>query len=302
VPLKRHRSAPARPRGPSAGRSRPSYRLDLEYDGTRYGGWQVQQNARSVAGELTRAVASAGAELVELTGSGRTDAGVHALGQVAHLRLAHEIDPLRLELSLNREIPADIHVRSVRVAAAAFHARHDARRRSYLYQISRRRTAFAKRFVWWVREALDVEAMAAAAAALVGRHDFRAFCEQPAAQSSTIVVVDDVRVVEAGELILVRLSASHFLWKMVRRVVGALVRVGSGELPVDGLARLLDDPARGAGARIAEWTAPPSGLFLERVEYPGEPPVGEVQPAFDLGSRPLPRPIWIGASRSISSR
>ncbi len=249
-----------------------TYRLTLEYDGTRYHGWQVQQNAKSVAGELQRALAAAGVDVVELGGSGRTDSGVHALAQVAHLRLRRRTDAEALRLALNERLPADIHVLALAPAAERFHARHDAVARSYLYQLSTRRTAFHKRYVWWVRRRLDLGAIEAAAAALVGRHDFHAFCERPQEQSSTLVEVETVEVVGAESLVLVRLVASHFLWKMVRRLVGALVRVGWGELPVETLQALLAGEADAALAP-AEWTAPPAGLFLERVLYAGDAPL-----------------------------
>jgi tRNA pseudouridine38-40 synthase len=277
-----------------------NYRIDVEYDGTRYHGWQVQQNARSVAGELAQAVARAGGDVREIGGSGRTDAGVHALAQVAHLRLRNEIEPSRFRLAVNDALPPDVHVTAVTRATTGFHARHDAVRRSYLYQVSRRRTAFAKRFVWWIKDELDARAMARAAAAFAGRNDFRHFCERPAAQPSTIVVVDAVEVAEAGELILVRLTASHFLWKMARRIVGVLVRVGAGRLAPDeaGLWLAGGTPAESPAA----WTAPPSGLFLERVEYPGEPPLDAIAPAFPLGTRPPLAEPFAGRPTPLPSR
>ncbi|HLX10618.1 MAG TPA: tRNA pseudouridine(38-40) synthase TruA [Thermoanaerobaculia bacterium] len=262
-----------------------TYRLTLEYEGTRYHGWQEQQNARSVAGELRRALQEAlgeGNPVKELGGSGRTDAGVHALAQTAHLRLARAIDPAGLRREVNDRLPADIHLLDLAPAAAGFHARHSALARSYLYQISRRRTALGKRYVWWVKRQLALDKIAAAAGLLPGKHDFRLFCERPAEQPSTLVVVDSAEVAAAGSLILCRLVASHFLWKMVRRVAGALVRAGAGELDLETFAVLLDaDPARlarlagpgGPPMHPAEWTAPPSGLFLERVLYAGDPPL-----------------------------
>ncbi|HET9227008.1 MAG TPA: tRNA pseudouridine(38-40) synthase TruA [Thermoanaerobaculia bacterium] len=261
----------------------PTYRLDIEYEGTRYHGWQEQKNARSVAGELRRAVEEAGGAVKEIGGSGRTDAGVHALAQVAHLRLARAVDPGAFRRSVNDLLPPDIHVLGMTAVPHQFHARHSAESRSYLYQISRRRTAFAKRWVWWVKRPLDAGRMAEAAGSLVGRHDFRLFCERPGEQPSTIVVVEGVEVVEDGALILVRLRASHFLWKMVRRVVGTLVQVGSGELDRSSLLSLLatKEPK---GKKPAEWTAPPSGLFLERVLYPGDAPLGPVAPVTPVSS------------------
>ena len=264
----------------------PTYRLTLEYDGSRFHGWQVQQNAKSVAGELLRALAAAGVDVVELGGSGRTDAGVHALAQVAHLRLRRREDPERLRLAVNDRLPADVHVLAMAPAAERFHARHDAVARSYLYQIATRRTAFHKRHVWWVRRSLDLEAMRAAAAALVGRHDFRAFCERPHEQTSTLVEVEAAEVVQAEAVVLVRLVASHFLWKMVRRLVGTLVRVGWGELPVETMRALLAGEAGPAELTPAEWTAPPSGLFLERVLYAGDPPLARPVPVTPIALPP----------------
>lgn len=256
------------------------YRLTIEYEGTRYRGWQEQPNARTVAGEIRRAVESGGLKILEFVGSGRTDAGVHALAQVAHLRLAGRAEPEALRRHVNDALPADIHVLAIEAAPRAFHARHDAIARSYVFQISRRRTALAKRFVWWVRDPLDAARMSVAAERLVGRHDFAQFCEKPKTQTSTIVVVESATLAESGSLILVRLVASHFLWKMVRRVVGGLVRVGAGRLSLDEFADWADGrvPSTARGAP-AEWTAAASGLFLERVRYPGDPaPVDALLP------------------------
>jgi tRNA pseudouridine38-40 synthase len=257
----------------------PTYRLTIEYEGTRYHGWQEQKNARSVAGELRRAMEESGAVVGELGGSGRTDAGVHALAQVAHLRLARPVDPEPFRRAVNDRLPADVHILSLAPAPDRFHSRHDAVSRSYLYQISRRRTALAKRFVWWVKRPLDERRMAEAAALLAGKHDFRLFCERPAEQPSTLVVVESAEVVTAGALILVRLSASHFLWKMVRRVVGTLVQLGAGDLDRKTFEALIAAKVPKSGKGLpAEWTAPPSGLFLERVSYKDDPPLGPVEP------------------------
>jgi tRNA pseudouridine38-40 synthase len=261
----------------------PTYRLTLEYEGTRYHGWQEQKNARSVAGELRRAMEESGAVVGELGGSGRTDAGVHALAQVAHLRLARAVDPEPFRRAVNDRLPADVHILSLAPAPDRFHSRHDAVSRSYLYQISRRRAALAKRFVWWVKRPLDERRMAEAASLLAGKHDFRLFCERPAEQPSTLVVVESAEVVTAGALILVRLSASHFLWKMVRRVVGTLVQLGAGDLDRRAFEPLLAAKAPKSGKGLpAEWTAPPSGLFLERVSYKDDPPLGPIRPVIEV--------------------
>jgi tRNA pseudouridine38-40 synthase len=258
-----------------------TWRLEVEYEGTRYAGWQRQPHARTVQGELARAAEEFWQAKVELGGSGRTDAGVHALQQVAHLRVraaAKAVRPARLEAGLNALLPHDINVIRARPAPPAFDARRDARARFYLYQIATRRTAFGKPFVWWVRDRLDVRAMGEAAAHVEGRHDFASFCESPETQVSTLVRVERAEVAERGRLILFRVGASHFLWKMVRRLVGALVEVGRGNLTPAEFERLLRSHSR----EPAAWTAPPSGLFLERVLYPGDPPPGELEPAFPV--------------------
>jgi tRNA pseudouridine38-40 synthase len=252
----------------------PRYRLIIEYAGTRYSGWQVQKNARTVQGELLRAVREAtGAESPDLQGSGRTDAGVHALEQVAHLDLPRAAQPEMLRRSLNDELPADINVRRIEPVPHRFHARHDAVSRSYVYQIARRRTAFWKPFVWWVRDELDVRAMREAAGAFIGMHDFRSFTDSDPGEISTKVALEAVEVKEDGALVLVRVTGSHFVWKMVRRLVGVLTEVGRGRLTVADVESFLERPSP-VPARL---TAPPSGLFLERVMYAGDAPPGPLK-------------------------
>ncbi len=259
----------------------PCYRLTIEYDGTRYHGWQEQKNARTVAGEVRAAAEKVAGRVTDLGGSGRTDRGVHALAQVAHLRTEKGVPPPRLKEGMNDLLPPDINLLSVDTAPARWHARHDAAARAYLYQFSRRRTAFARKFVWWVQAPLDTALMRAAAAQLPGRHDFKRFCEAPASQKSTIVVVEGVELVEAGDLILLRLTASHFLWKMVRRLAGALAKVGTGERKAGDIRALLEGKS---DLNPAEWTAPPSGLFLERVLYPGDAPLAPPVPAVPIAA------------------
>ena len=253
----------------------PRFKLAIEYAGTRYSGWQIQKNARTVAGEIERAVrASTGAKTFELYGAGRTDAGVHAVGQVAHLQLDTRIDEATLLGMINDELPADINLVDLARAPQRFHARHDALARSYVYQISRRRTAFAKPFVWWVRDHLDIELMRRAAVSFVGMKDFRSFSVRDDENRSTTVQVDAVDLVERDPLVLVRMAGSHFLWRMVRRVIGVLVAVGRGQLRVEAVASLLD----GQSEVPAALTAPPSGLFLERVFYRGDPAPDALEP------------------------
>src|SRR5690242_18709672 len=155
-----------------------TFRLIVEYDGSRYSGWQEQINARTVQGELKQAAQDLLRTEIELQGAGRTDAGVHAVGQVAHLKIrgkAPSLSPSQILRELNERLPSSIAVLEVAEASPRFHARHDAKTRAYFYQISTRKAALSKRFVWWVKEPLDVEKMQAAAALIKGRHDFAAF-------------------------------------------------------------------------------------------------------------------------------
>ena len=254
----------------------PTWKLTIEYDGTRYRGWQGQTNTdRTVAGVLLRAVRELFGPDATIGGAGRTDAGVHAIAQVAHVRARRKVPPGDIVWGINDLLPHDVNVLSAELAPPAFHARHDASSRTYLYRISRRRTAFDKRFVWWVRDRLDSGLMARAATLFEGRRDFSSFCENPEGQQSTTVVVARSTVVEDGPEIRYRIEASHFLWKMVRRIVGTLVEVGRGSLSEAEVAKFLQERT----AAPARWTAPPSGLFLEKVNYPATPPRGT-----DIGS------------------
>ena len=240
------------------------FKLLIEYAGTKYSGWQIQQNARTVQGELTRVIADVtGQRQFELYGSGRTDAGVHALEQVAHLDIISNLPAETLHRRINDGLPSDINVLHIELMRRKFHARHDAVARSYLYQISRRRTAFAKAFVWWVRDHLDLNRMREVAGRFSGMNDFRSFTDDGAGDKSTVVAIRRIDVAEDGDLVLIRVEGSHFLWKMVRRIVGVMVNVGSGQMAADDAADFL---IRESGVP-AQLTAPASGLFLERVYY-----------------------------------
>ena len=247
----------------------PRFKLTIEYAGTRYSGWQKQKNARTVQGEIERAIGELTREKgIEFQGSGRTDAGVHALAQVAHVDLRQALPAETLRRGINDGLPPDIHVLSVDSVRHRFHARHSAVARSYLYQISRRRSAFVKPFIWWVREPMDVALMQSAAARFAGMHDFRAFSDDDPDEKSTGVLIDEMALGEDGDLILVRVAGSHFIWKMVRRMVGVLVEIGKGAAGVDLVDALLASQTKDRD--VARLTAPASGLFLERVFYEGD--------------------------------
>jgi tRNA pseudouridine38-40 synthase len=243
------------------------YKITLEYDGTGYRGWQSQKNARSVQGTLIEAAETIFGNSIELQGAGRTDAGVHALAQVAHLAAARKINPGRLHDAFNDLLPASINVLAVEAAAPDFHARHHATLRSYLYIVSRRRTAFGKRYVWWVKDKLDLKRMQTIMELFRGFHDFASFADKRRDKEvSTTVHLSTTELHELGDLLVFRIAGSHFLWKMVRRLVGITVEAGKGNLAVAEVKQMLTTFSE----LPAQLTAPASGLFLERVLYAGE--------------------------------
>lgn len=217
-------------------------------------------------GEILGAIHETFGEEPRLFGAGRTDTGVHAEGQVANFFTATKRLAPALAEALNSALPADINVLRAEEAPLSFHARHDAVARRYRYQVAARRSAFFKRLIWWIRQPLDLDRMQEAARALLGRHDFTSFADRTAD-----IAEPRVRVAAAGFrrgdfITSFTIEADHFLPRMVRRIVGVLVQIGLGNLPPEAIERFLkqsvDDPA--------QWTAPPSGLFLERVVYPDD--------------------------------
>jgi tRNA pseudouridine38-40 synthase len=256
------------------------FKVHIEYEGTRYSGWQVQKNARTVQGELLEAAQKVfDTHQVEFYGAGRTDAGVHALCQVAHLDVQTMLGPEIIRMKINDELPADINILEIEKAPKTFHARHDAVARSSVYQISRRRTAFAKRYVWWVKDRLELSKMEMAAKCFVGMKNFESFTADDPEQKSTEVFIETIQLKQAGELVLIRISGSHFLWKMVRQMVGILAEVGRGNLTpaqVSGFLKVKSDMP-------AKFTAPPSGLFLEHVYYKGDARNRPLVPVMEVG-------------------
>ena len=239
-------------------------RLLIEYEGTRYAGWQVQPAARTVAGDLLGAVRAVLNETPVLIGAGRTDQGVHAEGQVANFFTRTALPAGALVAPLNDALPADINILRADEAPMEFHARHDAVARRYRYQIATRRSAFFKRLIWWIKEPLDVAAMQRAAAILSGRHDFTSFADRLEEVREPRVRITESGVRSGDFLVTCVIEADHFLPRMARRIVGVLAQIGLGRLPEEAMRRFLAEPS----TEPAQWTAPPSGLFLERVRYP----------------------------------
>ncbi|MFA5322776.1 MAG: tRNA pseudouridine(38-40) synthase TruA [Smithella sp.] len=243
------------------------YKIILEYDGTNYRGWQTQKNARSIQETFIKAAQNFLGTPVKVQGAGRTDAGVHALAQAAHLEASKKIHPETLRIGINDNLPASMNLLQVETAPPLFHARHHAVSRSYLYLISRRRTAFGKRYVWWVKDKLDAGKMKQALDVFQGFHDFASFADKRMdKESSTKVNIEGLWLKDFDDIIAVRIVGSHFLWKMVRRIVGVTVEVGRGNFTKNDIEKMLnaysETPAR--------FTAPPSGLFLEKVLYEGD--------------------------------
>ena len=245
----------------------PRYRLTLEYDGTPFLGWQVQPRGPSVQGRLMEAIAKLTGTKVHVYGAGRTDSGVHALGQVAHIDLEKAYPLHVVREAINYHVrPDPIAVLDVAIVPETFDARFSAIQRHYLFRILARRAppAVDKSRVWWVPQALDAAAMAAAAPRLEGQHDFTTFRAAGCQAKSPFKTLERFRVSTHGDEIRIEASARSFMHNQVRSMVGSLKMVGEGKWSADDLSAALEARDR---ARCGPVT-PPSGLYLVRVEYP----------------------------------
>ncbi|MER2536671.1 MAG: tRNA pseudouridine(38-40) synthase TruA [Rhizobiaceae bacterium] len=248
------------------------YRLDIEYDGTPYAGWQRQAGQHSVQAAIEQAILAFSGETVTLRGAGRTDAGVHATGQVAHIDLTRDWAAEKVRDAVNAHLKLAGETVAVLAATAVdrdFDARFSAVARHYRYRILARKAppALEKNRAWWVPVALDAAAMDRAAKQLLGRHDFTTFRSSQCQANSPLRTLDRLDVVRAGEVIEVRTSARSFLHNQVRSMVGTLKRVGEGAWTAADMRAALDARDRAACAAMA----PPRGLYLERVDYPPSP-------------------------------
>jgi tRNA pseudouridine38-40 synthase len=244
----------------------PRYKLTLEYDGTPFVGWQVQENGPSIQSRLIEAVKAFSGEDVAARGAGRTDAGVHALGQVAHFDLARDWEPDKVRDALNAQLrPDPISVLACERAAEDFDARFSASARHYLYRIIDRRAPLAleRDRAWGVFRPLDAEAMHEAAQTLVGNHDFSTFRSTECQAKSPVKTLDRLDVSRQGEVIRVEASARSFLHNQVRSMVGSLKLVGEGRWTAHDLKQALEARDRNACGPVA----PPYGLYLVKVDY-----------------------------------
>jgi tRNA pseudouridine38-40 synthase len=244
----------------------PRYKLTIEYDGTPFAGWQIQADQPSVQGVLTAAVEALSGEKANVQGAGRTDAGVHARGQVAHVDFAKEWDPDTVRDALNAHLrPHPVAVLAAERTADDFNARTSATKRHYLYRIINRRADLTvdAGHAWRVPRPLDVAAMHAAAQRLIGKHDFTTFRSTECQAKSPLKTLDRLDVERDGDTIDVRASARSFLHSQVRSMVGSLAAVGEGKWSADDLAKALAARDRAACGQVA----PPDGLYLMRVDY-----------------------------------
>jgi tRNA pseudouridine38-40 synthase len=243
-----------------------AYKITLSYDGTRYGGWQVQPNSTTIQQLLQTALTTSLQTPTHATGAGRTDAGVHALGQCAHFHTAQAIDCRRLCASLNGLLPADIRILSIETVPADFHARYSATGKCYRYYLTLTPQAnpFTRLYSWHLPMTYDRERVMAAAEHLIGTHDFRSFANQKGCDpGSTVRTLTRITPVETDDGLYYEFEGPGFLYKMVRNLMGTLVEVALGKRHPDTMPALLAACDR----RAAGTAAPPQGLFLVSVHY-----------------------------------
>ena len=243
-----------------------NYKAVIQYEGTRYRGWQIQGNTeQTIQGKLETVLSRMEGEPVEVHGSGRTDAGVHAAGQGISFRCRKNQSPKDIRGHMNRYLPEDIAVLSVEEADPRFHARLHAVRKTYVYRIwnSPVRNVLKRRFQVQVEEPLCVENMRRAAKALCGMHDYRAFCSLKRFKKSTVRKIEEIRIEQDGPDIRISYTGDGFLYHMVRILTGTLVETGLGLRDADSMEALLESRDRSLAGRLM----PPEGLMLMNVEY-----------------------------------
>ncbi len=250
----------------------PCWKLEIEYEGTRYRGWRMEHNQKTVQGEMLVVARQLFSSKTEIMAAEDTEVGVHAHSNSAHLKVAElmaDITPREIMQGFNELLPHDINILKLQNVDENFHARREAVSSEYLYQISTRRTAFAKNFVWWNKDKINVAEMQIAAELVKGKQDFVSFAQvEEGSRVSTNIYVEKSEVVAEDNLILFRIRADYFLPKMLQRLVGNLAEVGRGNLSVRDFERNLKFKTSAA----RKYSAPPSGMFLEKVFYKDDKP------------------------------
>lgn len=244
----------------------PNFKITIEYDGSNYHGWQRQAADRTIQGEIETALMTMTGHRITLTGSGRTDAGVHARNQVANFQCETRLAPEAFHKGLNSLLPEDIVITSCEMAPETFHARYDAKSKIYHYRMLNRPlpVAISRQYAWHIRKKLDLEAMRNALRFIAGTHDFKAFEGSGSPRTDTVRCILHADLVHTdGGYIVFKIEGDGFLKFMVRNIVGTLVNVGLGKMTPDDFKRVLDSKDRG----LAGITAPPHGLFLMDVKY-----------------------------------
>lgn len=243
-----------------------NYRLKIQYDGTRYRGWQRQKsNAVTIQGKIEQVLSRQMGQPVEICGAGRTDAGVHAREQVANVHLEYEGTPEQLKNGLNEYLPEDIRILEVEQAGERFHSRLNATGKVYQYRICKKGcfNLFARKYQWEIEEELDRDRMRCAAQLLLGEHDFAGFCTKASKKKSTIRRLDAITIWEDDTTLFLRYEGNGFLYNMVRILTGTLVEIGSGRREISSIEEIFRTRERS----LAGETAPAKGLTLIRVKY-----------------------------------
>jgi tRNA pseudouridine38-40 synthase len=243
----------------------PTIKLTLEYDGTTYAGWQRQPDQPTIQAAVEAAVFGVTQITVPVIGAGRTDAGVHALGQVASFRIDRDMTPREWTRALNAHLPDDIVVRLVELMPDSFHARHSTKGKLYEYHILNRpeRPAIERAYSWHIHQPLDDAAMSTAGLTLIGTHDFSSFQTQPTDNDDPICHLQRFTLFREAHRIRIEVYADRFLKQMIRSIVGTVVEIGMNKRPPESLTTVLQARNRSAAGK----TAPPQGLFLTRVDY-----------------------------------
>lgn len=241
----------------------PRYKITIEYDGTSFSGWQIQPNARTIEEELEKAFQQICREPIDLIGQGRTDAGVHARGQVAHFDITSLDDPEKLIFGINGLVMQEIRVQSIEEVAEDFHARFDAEWRSYSYRLLKKPSPLNQRYVWSLSSKVDERVLTTLSEIVSGEHDFAGFSKYNEENHTTICEVFESRFEDSGNELIYHIRANRFLRNMVRRLVGTMIWVAEGKLSIEEFKLLLNKP----DSNIKNFTAPAKGLVLESVFY-----------------------------------